>query len=191
MTPKRAENVFNRLMDDLKEEPSALLLAPKVNLEEYALSVRNTLGLPKDKWDAAKTRSLNELGKFLALKITARVLLVNTFDGMQQLERAIEVGKEMMNREPGKISDGDRIAAGKMMSLCATGLKELTAQAMELAEKGIDESERPKPQVAEEKKPKNRPPRYPSTLVQVAPGANVTVSDMSNATNGNKALLDV
>jgi len=174
-------------MSDLKDDAPTITQLPAIKPDEYTLSVYKSLGLPPEKWNAAKVRSLNELGKYMALKTTARVLLVTTFDAMQQLEMALDMGKQMMSRPPGEISDMDRIASGKMMALCATGLKELTVQAIELAEKGIDDSE--KPTAAAPPQPKNLPPSFRGVTVNVAPGSQVSLSESGKDNNGEKPAL--
>lgn len=108
---------------------------PKITPEEAeeALQVRNMLGLSKKRWTDLKVQALQQLGKFRTQKFTDGVLLVTTFDGIDQLQRALEVGREMMDRPDKDISVGDRIAAGAMMANCAKGLKDLAAQAQALA----------------------------------------------------------
>jgi len=182
-----AESELNLLLEDLKDDgqpsPDSPMVRAPVNPQEYNLLVRNTLGLPKAKWDAVKMRSLDELGKLMAVKVTARVLLVTTFDCIEQLQVALAIGKDMLQRPKNEVSDENKLGIMRMMPLCATALKDLAAQSLVLAEKGVDQKA-----TDDSKRPKNRPPQFRGVMVNVAPGSNVSVDGDKTVGNPKPAI---
>lgn len=151
-------------------------------------NVPRTLGLSTSKWDAVKIRALKELANLPWVKLSARVLLITTFNSIEQIQKAMDVAEEMMKRPKDAddpISDETRLAAGAVMAKCSEALGKATDRAMTLAEKGVDRKEEQRPRL-------NLPPQVnvqvnsyqqPAGTAQ-APEPKAGLGSLLPATNG-------
>lgn len=147
-------------------------LMPVQPPSKIVLRAINRLGLPKKNWDRAKLMAVQELSKYMTMKITARVLLVRNINTLEQADMAMEWAQGILTSNSKEITTEQKLAAMQMMTLAMKSIKDLNAQQMELAEKGQDK--------ISTERPRNLPP---AVAVQVnIPGAS------SPSAPGNPAI---
>lgn len=129
----------------------ASALDPVVPPTKVVLRAVKTLGLPKSRWDKAKLMAIQQLGRYMSMKITARVLLVSSFDSLEQIENAYKVAAEIAN-DP-KRSSEDRLTAVGMIAKITEAYAKFSDQMMTLAEKST-------PAQKTLERPKNLPPTF-------------------------------
>lgn len=141
--------------------------------KQVFIKARNRLGLNKKKWAFETVRAADQFGRFLGVKLTARVQLVNTIDSFEQVQKVFEVAGAMAN-DPALAAD-IRVKALAMVTEAAKVGALLSDQMMKLAESGKDGKDGMQ-------KPKNAPPSFGvettsgegekrvTTRVVVAPG---------------------
>lgn len=147
-TPAEIEELECRtIMADLTDDPlefkdpcTSLVPAEPLpelkRVEEIEYTLRATLGLPKDKWEMNRLRAIKELGNKPFQKIVARMCMSTGFDSIPEIERALEIGRQLM--ESTSVAALDKIAAGNMIVNCAKALKEMLAEVSALSEKGTE-----------------------------------------------------
>jgi len=134
-----------------------------------------TLGLRKEGWSLAKLRAAQEFGRFLNMRITGRILLVRSFNCIEQVEKAMEVVGKIAEDE--KVPAEDRVSAVGMMAKAAEAYAKLSDQMMTLAEKTA-------PKISTEK-PRNLPP----TLAVQVNVAGPQTTPGSPATSGGEVQV--
>lgn len=149
---------------DLKKAPKDGIV--QVN-EKQAIKAAKKLGYSQAQWNVATLRAKQELGHFLSTKITARILLVNDIDTLEQVRAVAEVGKKLA--ENTDLAAKERIAAIGMVAHAGKVCGELSDQILKLA------------QAADEKansnsngKPKNLPPSVGVEMIN-ADGSKVAI----------------
>ena len=134
------------------ELPPGVIQRPYVKAPPRAvMKAVNTLGLSPKVWESAKLKAVQEVGRFLTVQMTGKIAMIKTFDCLEQVDVALEAAKRILNGEDiNPVTVDQKIMACNVIAACAKAHRDLTNQAMQLAEKSAD-------RVSTEK-PKNLPP---------------------------------
>jgi len=175
--------------DKLEEIVKANSTLPDPLAQTFVLKVRNLLGISKQRWAAVSDEALRDyLPRFGMVKITSRISLNMAFNTLEQMLRAIEVGREIMESKDKAVEAQTRIMAGSMITKAGEAIAKMMPQIQELAISGSDKSEQ------DENKPKykNLPPQLnvqvnvggPTSPGSPTPLLPPAISVSSSATNG-------
>lgn len=158
-------------------QPVAPSPAPPTPKQRNKLILRavDRLGLPRSRWERSKVLAIQELGHLFDTKITARVALVGSFDGLDQVQLAAEWAKGILAKPDDKTTFKDKLAAATVINMCAKSYGELAEKAVAFAEKSADR--------VELARPKNLPPTV-ALQVNVG-GAQPSPAPPTPANNGN------
>lgn len=149
---------------------------PKPSKE--VLKAMKKLGITGEKLSPEKLMALQEFGRFLDVKITARVLMVRTFDSLEQCEMAMKVAREIAeNPDQDRYTVQDRLVAVNMIANAAKSYTEMAAQIMRIAEKSGDKSDNA---------PTRNAPPTNAFQINVGAGQPQPVTVTSNANNGQE-----
>lgn len=154
------------------------------------LQAVETLGISKKKWDYAKRLAIEQLGDWLNVPFVGKILMIDGFDGIEQVQYTMQFCREILEHDPQKHPEkkytvAEKLQAGELMTMCAKALKDFISQGVELAEKtsvkkGGDERPRNRPPMAVNLQINNNPsngnPQAPMARIGFPDGAPSTQS---------------
>lgn len=129
-------------------------IAPKDGVvpisDKQAIKAAKLLGFSQKNWNVATLRAKRELGQFLTVPITARLVMVSNIDTLEQVNEVTKFAKKLAEDEG--LAAKERLMAVGMVAAAGKVAGELGEQIMKLAEAAKDKDSN------SGSKPKNLPP---------------------------------
>lgn len=106
------------------------------------LKARSRLGLSGKRWTKLRLTTYEEFGQYLNVRIASRMMLVDSFDCMEQVQSALRWGQKIMDgvgpngEKEWKYPDELKVAVGQMIAQVGKTFAEISKQVISLAEKG-------------------------------------------------------
>jgi hypothetical protein len=160
-------------------DKTALVPAQKTE-EEIFEEIKKIVGFSQDKWTPEIMRAKQQFGGFLRLQTTARMLLVNNFSNLDQIELAMQKLQKMAD-DP-TIDAKVRVQALQCVAVAAKVGGDLGSQILDLVKDASDKDNSAQSQTA---MPMNRPPPLQVNITNNVPQPPQT----SSAKNGS--VIDV